>query len=776
MRKYTSSGEHATRSRRAAATSALFQAAFSAHQAGRLADAQKAYSQVLLRDERHADASHLLGVVYLQAGKLPEAEKQIRKALAVREDAFALGNLANLLQGRRQLVEAEASYRRALELKPDFADAHYNLGVLLSGTARMAEAEASLRRALEFKPDFANAHYNLGTLLRSSGRLPEAEAAYRQALKFNPDFADAHNDLGVLLRSCERLPEAETAFRHALAVRPDFADAHYNLGLLLQNGKRLSEAEAAYRRSLEFKPDFADAHYHLGLLLQGVGRQTEAELAYRRARELKPDFAEVHHNLGLLLHNGQRLAEAEVAYLRALELKPDFAEVHHNLGLLLHNSQRLVEAEAAYRRALALNPGHAEAHNNLGALLGKYKRLPEAEAAYRRALALNPGHVEAHNNLGALLGKCKRLPEAEAALRRALELNPHHVGAHNNLGVLLYGTHRMPEAETAYRRAIDLSPGHAEACFNLSILLLFSQRYSEAWPLYESRLQLQGINDPDLSFPQWKGESLAGKSLVIWPEQGFGDYIQFVRYASLLKARGVTRLTLLCPRPLQALLETVESVDAVVTDPAQICVHDYWSFSLSLPLHCATTENSIPVAPGPYVHALPDRIARWRDRLPVAPTRKVGLVWKGQPQHKNDANRSLPGLASLAPLWSVPGVAFISLQKGQGEEEAAQPPAGQALVALGAQMTDFADSAAIVSQLDLVICVDTAMAHLAGAMNKPCWVLLPATGTDWRWQLDRLDSPWYPSLRLFRQSDAQDWSATIGEVATALHAWTNAHS
>ena len=693
-------------------TSALFQGALSAHQSGRLLEAQNGYMQVLLKDERHADASHLLGVVYLQAGNLPEAEKQIRKALTVREDAVALGNLGNLLQGRQQLVEAEASYRRALELKPDFADAHYNLGLLLLSTDHMADAECSFRRAVQFKPDFVNAHYNLGTVLKSSGRLPEAEAAYRQVLKFKPDFAEAHNDLGIVLKTCERLPEAETAFRHALAFRPDFADAHYNLGHLLH----------------------------------GIGRQSEADAAYRRA----------------------------------LELKPDFPEAHYNLGLLLQNSLRLAEAEAAYSRVLALNPDHAEAHNNLGVLLRKRKRLPEAEAAFRCALELNPQHGGAYSNLGILLYDTHRLPEAEAAFRRALELNPRHGGAYNNLGILLYDTHRLPEAEAALRRALELKPDSAEARFQLSLLLLALRRYQEAWPLYESRYapDMAGSTTtiPGLSYPQWQGESLTGKSLVIRPEQGFGDYIQFARYAPLLKARGVSRLTLVCPKPLQALLETVEGVDAVVTDLVQVPVHDYWSFILSLPLHFATTADSIPAASLPYVHALPERIAQWRDRLPAAAVRKVGLVWKGQPLHKNDANRSLPGLASLAPLWSIPGVTFISLQKGQGEEEAAQPPAGQPLMALGAQMSDFADSAAIVSQLDLVICVDTAIAHLAGAMNKPCWLLLPAVGTDWRWLMDRVDSPWYPSVRLFRQSDTGDWSATIDEVAAALHAWANAYS
>ncbi|WP_411881699.1 tetratricopeptide repeat protein [Polaromonas sp. YR568] len=573
------------------------------------------------------------------------------------------------------------------------------------------------------------------------GRLDAAKAGYEQVLRRDAGDAEALHLLGVVHWQTGNLIEAEKLICKALAVS-ERADFLQNFGDVLKDGGRLAEAEAAYRRAVTIDSDLVEAHNKLSNLLHGSRRLAEAEVSYRRTLELKPDFAEGHNNLGLLLHDSRRLEEAELAFRRALELKPGFVEAHFNLGRLLYSSKRLVEAEAAYRRALALRPHYAKAQTNLGLVLKDSKRLVEAEAAYR----------------------C------------ALELAPDLADAHNNLGVLLQDGMRLTEAEAAYRRAIDLRPDYAEARVNLSILLLLLQRYPEAWPLHESRFVPFGIDVPALSYPHWQGESLAGKSLMIWLEQGFGDYIQFVRYASLLKARGVARLTLVCHRVLQALLETVEGVDAVVTDPAKVPAHDYWSFSLSLPLHFATTADTIPVAPLPYVHALPDRIVQWRDRLPAASVRKVGLVWKGHPQHKNDANRSLPGLASLAPLWSVPGVVFISLQKGQGEDEAAQPPAGQALVALGAQLADFADSAAIVSQLDLVICVDTAIAHLAGAMNKPCWVLLPATGTDWRWQLDRLDSPWYPSIRLFRQSAIGDWSATVGELAAALHVWADAHA
>jgi hypothetical protein len=401
-------------------------------------------------------------------------------------------------------------------------------------------------------------------------------------------------------------------------------------------------------------------------------------------------------------------------------------------------------------------------------------RLPEAEAAYRRALAIKPDYADAHNNLGVLLKNSNRLTEAEATYRQALKIKPAYAEAHNNLGNLLNESKRLTEAEAAYRRALAIKPDYADARVNLSFLLLTLLRYEEAWSLYESRYAPErkelAVKVPDLSYPQWQGESLTGKSLVIWPEQGFGDYIQFVRYVPLLKARGVAHLTLVCPPPLSVLLATVEGVDAVVTDLAKLPAHDYWSLVLSLPLHCATTADTIPLPPMPYVHALPSRVAQWGDCLPATGL-KVGLVWKGSVGHKNDSNRSLPELASLAPLWSVPDVTFISLQKGQGEDEASNPPAGQGIVALGAQMQDFADSAAIVSQLDLVICVDTAIAHVAGALGKPCWVLLPAMGTDWRWLVDRTDSPWYPSVRLFRQTDLEDWSETVGDVADALKTW-----
>jgi tetratricopeptide (TPR) repeat protein len=617
---------------------------------------------------------------------------------------------------------------------------------------------------------------NQGNAHFGNGKLEDAAACYRRAIELNPNHAEACNNLGFVFQAQGKLEEAVALYRQAVTLDPDLLMAHMNLGFGLINLGRADAAEESLRRVIALAPGHAIALQSLGVIAAQRGDFPDAEAMLRRALELQPDYAEALNNLGSLLMQTRRLPEAETCYRRALELQPDHAEALNNLGQMLAETGRLPEAEAAYRRALELKPDFAHAHNNLGLLLAGTGRLPEAEASYRRALNASPGLAEGHYNLGNLLVESKRMPDAEASLRRALELKPDYAKAHNNLGNLLKETGRLPEAEASYRRTLELNPDFAEAHLNLGLLLLSRGRYSDGWPHYEYRYHRNRIDSahkaPDLPYPQWRGESLAGKSLAICPEQGFGDYIQLARYFPLLRERGVSRLTLVCHPALKALLEAAEGVDAVITDLAQLARHDYWTLPLSLPLHFGTTVDTIP-AVFPYLYAPPVRVEHWRNRLPAGRFR-VGLVWKGSAIHKNDSNRSLPGLRTLAPLWSVPGVEFISLQKGQGEDEAKQPPAGQPIVPLGSDIADFADTAAIVSQLDLVICVDTAIAHVAGALNTPCWVLLPAYGTDWRWLRDREDSPWYASMRLFRQQAPDDWEQPVEHVREALMACTHA--
>jgi len=437
-------------------------------------------------------------------------------------------------------------------------------------------------------------------------------------------------------------------------------------------------------------------------------------------------------------------------------------------GNRLMETGDVADAEACFKQAVQMSPDFAEAYANLGLLLAKRGDTAAAEHHYQRSIELAPGYSETHLNLGALFASAKRYDEAEAAYRRAITLNPASPAGWSNLGVLFACHAREVEAEHCHRTAIALDASYAMARFNLSYLLLRQGRFEEGWQCLEARNWYAGLM-PHLNCPRWQGESLFGKSVLLSLEAGLGDVIQFCRYAALLKEQGALVITLICHPPLKALLESLESVDAVIPydEPIPESGFDYWTPLLSLPYHCKTRLDTIP-ATIPYLQAPADRIEKWAALLPGDGLR-VGLVWKGNPLFENDADRSLPGLEVFAPLWEVAGVRFICLQKGAGEHEAVHPPGGLALIDLGTHLTDFADTAAAISGLDLVISVDTAVAHLAGALGKPCWVMLPDYKADWRWLKDRSDSPWYPGImRLFRQPSMGDWTTVVAEMSSAL--------
>jgi Flp pilus assembly protein TadD len=555
---------------------------------------------------------------------------------------------------------------------------------------------------------------------------------------------------------------------------PDTPEALLGQATALLNGKRPREALRAVTAALARFADDPRLCNLAGECAVALGEPARAEAFFRRDLAGAPQSARVHFNLGLLYAQGNRTAEAERHYRCAMAIAPDNVAAYGHLGLLLNAAGRCEDAEQCYRRALAIHPGNAALHANLAMALAKQQHVEEAERHYRRATELDPDRAH-FTQLANLLARQRRYRDAEQVFAQAIAHAPNDTLAHFNFAVLLEDLDRDEEAEAHYRRALALDAGLLIARHNLAYLLLRNGRYEEAWPLHEIR------HSPDLppeqrlrlpapfSFPQWQGEPLPGKSLLLWPEQGLGDEIQFCRYLPLLKQRGAKRLTVICKTPLKALLERMEGVDAVIAldeFSGAVAAHDYWCYPLSLPFHFNTTLTDIPDRL-PYLHAPPDRAARWSPRLPREGMR-VGLAWKGNAEHKNDAERSL-ALSALAPLWSVPGVHFISLQKARDEEQALHPPPGQPLVALGHAFGDLADTAAVIEQLDLVISVDTVVAHLSGALAKPCWLLLPHYHCDWRWLRGRGDSPWYPGvMRLFRQPRGGGWAPVIEQLTEAL--------
>ncbi len=460
-----------------------------------------------------------------------------------------------------------------------------------------------------------------------------------------------------------------------------------------------------------------------------------------------------------------RFRDAESIYRDILGQRPDHAESHHQLGLLAYQEGRHEVAIESLRRAIALRPDVWNFHTNLGAALAALERGDEAIAAYLRALELQPDRAETYNNIGIVYREQDRLDVAMAALDRAIALEPERAACHTNRGAVLEKLGLFEAAAWAHRRAIEIDPSFAEAHFNLATSLLVRGQLEEGWQEYEWRWRCQGFQTRRAPHPQprWEGDDLGGRTIMLWSEQGLGDTIQFVRYASLVSRRGA-RVVVGCPPALHALLSTVPGVAAVVTDGMKVPAFDLQAALMSLPRVFGTRLETIP-ADTPYVSASPEQREAWRAPVTAAgPALNVGLAWAGHPQNRNDRRRSMP-LAALAPLATVPGVTLHSLQGGDAAGQITSAPFR--LVDHHAGRHDFAGLAGLIENLDLVISVDTVTAHLAGALGKPAWTVLPFS-PDWRWLLDRDDSPWYPTMRLFRQSIAGDWGAVLTRVAREL--------
>lgn len=454
---------------------------------------------------------------------------------------------------------------------------------------------------------------------------------------------------------------------------------------------------------------------------------------------------------------------------------------------------QLDAAEAAFRQALLLEPDLAEVHANLAWLLVQQRRYTEAEPAYLQALQLAPDNLHIALNYAVMLAAQKRFAGAEHWYRQILAQDPNRVAALSNFGVMLASMQREDEAEACYRQALALAPDYRKAAYNLAYLLLRQGRYEEGWHMLEARDSLEMLQNllknhlPDQPFQpsiqHWQGQDLVGKSILILFESGHGDMIQFARYASLLKRRGAARVACLCHPALKRLFSMLDGLDSAWAFDEDLAINDwdYWGAPFSLPGLFGTRLDTIP-AELPYLHADPQDVQDHADIISMAGgDLRVGLVWQGNALFDNDADRSIHALQVLQPLAAIPGVHFFSLQKGAGELSARENATTTATAAaataamplkltdLAPRIQDFADTAAIIMQLDLVLTVDTAVAHLAGALGKCCWIMLPAYQPDWRWLKQREDSPWYPGVvRLFRQNTAGDWAGVIQQVSEQL--------
>jgi tetratricopeptide (TPR) repeat protein len=632
---------------------------------------------------------------------------------------------------------------------------------------RLPQAEQLYRQILDGQPGHAGALQYLGVIACQAGRPDAGVDLIRRAVAIAPDNPEARSNLGNALRDNGQFDQAIEAFRQAIGLRPNYPEAYHNLGNALKDKGEVDEAMAAYRQAIALRPNYAEAHNNLGIVLRDKGELDGAIAACRQAIAHRPNYPEAHNNLGIALRDKGQAGEAIAACRRAIGLRPNYPEAYHNLGNALKDTGRLEETIAAYRQAIAFRPDYAEAHNNLGNVLRDKGQVDGAIAAFRHAIALNPNLPEACCNLGDALREEGQLDEAIAACRQAIALRPDYVEGHYNLGIALQDKGRLEEAEAAYRRAIALRMDFVEAHNNLAFTLLLQGEFLRGWEEYEWRWKWKDFPSPrrDFGQPQWDGSDLNGRIVLLHAEQGFGDTIQFIRYATLVARRGAS-VVVECQPALKNLLQSNARGWQVIGRGEPLPAFDVHCPLLSLPLAFGTTLQSIP-AEVPYLEADAEIARQWKERLAEdSGFLKVGLSWAGSSTHENDRNRSM-SLSAFAPLARFHGIRFYSLQKGEAAKQANDPPGGMHLMDFSGAIHDFAESAGLIANLDLVISVDTAVVHLAGAMGKLVWVLLPTT-QDWRWMREREDSPWYRTVRLFGQTKAGDWEDVVRRVSEGI--------
>jgi tetratricopeptide (TPR) repeat protein len=605
--------------------------------------------------------------------------------------------------------------------------------------------------------------------LYGSGQYEAAALIGQQILQRCPDNIQALQLLGIIALATRRADQAVAFFSRVISQVPAAAEAHYHLGASFRELNRLEAAAACFERAVLLQPEYAEAHFSRGITLRELGRPQAALACFDELIRLRPCEAVAHNARAAVLIDLQRSREALECADRALALAPQLASALGNRAAALKQLKRPEEALASCAQAIALQPDHLVAHLNRAAVLRELQRSEEALAAYERALSMHPRVADLYCQRAEVLQDLGRPEQALASCDQAIALEPGCALAYLNRGSALHDLGHLDEALECYVRAQQLKPQLDRAYANAALVHLLLGRFESGWPLFERRKRPgPGSGRSSWPAPQWSGEqSLAGKTLFIYWEQGLGDSMQFCRYAKLAADRGAS-VIFSVQNSLQQLMLGLDKRIEFTGQHQMPARFDYHCPLMSLPRAFGCTLGAVP-SEVPYLRGEPARIESWRQRIGGTGFR-IGICWQGNPHRSIDAGRSYP-LRELERLAALPGVRLISLQKGPGSKQLADLPRGMAVEDLGADFDAgpgaFLDCAAVMQALDLIITCDTSVAHLAGALGRPTWIVLRHT-PDWRWLLARDDSPWYPSARLFRQRQRGDWRAVFEEIERGL--------
>ncbi len=608
---------------------------------------------------------------------------------------------------------------------------------------------------------------NLAMIEFQQGRFEAGLEYVEKSLGIDPNQFTAYGNRGAALFALNRFDEAYSDYNQAIALNNNYAEGYYNRGILHEKYGRDQEALADYDKAIELKPNYTNAYNNRGNVYKKLKQYEEALTSYEHAINLNPRHAEAHYNRGVVLKELNRYQDAVESYTNALSLKNYYVDAYNNCGNVFITLKRFEEALTCFQKAIAINPNYSFAYNGQGNVLMELKRFDEALISYEKAIALNSLSPFPHNGMSNVLQELKRFDDAIVGYEKAMALVPDSAGPYVNRGLAMLGKGNFDEALQNYDRAIELNPEMADPHWNKALPKILKGEYEEGWQLYEYRRYKPDLKGsyPIYEQPLWLGqESVTDKILYIYPEQGLGDFIQFCRYVPLVENLGA-RVILKVPNALYAMIKTMGLNARIVRNDEKVDEFDFHCPIMSLPLAFKTTVETIPNKI-PYFFSDHFKKSYWERKFAYASNSlKVGLVWSGSKDHKKDHDRSLR-LEQLAPILDLP-VTFYSLQKEVREHDKTTLSKLNHIQEYHEELNDFSDTAAMLDCLDLIISVDTSVAHLAGAMGKNVWILISYL-PDYRWMLDREDTPWYPTARLFRQPNVGDWDNAILNVRSAL--------
>lgn len=663
------------------------------------------------------------------------------------------------------------------ETTPFDPDAILRAAIALQNAGRLPDAAELYRELVRHYPEHLQLLNVLGTLELQMGEAKKCILLLGRSLGFNPNQPGVlfNRGLGLIALGC--FDEALDSFEKSTALDPSDADVWRKLAdVQIRMGKSGAALES-FTRVIALQPQAA-AYYDRGTVLLHLSHPVEALTDFAKALELRPDYVEAHVNSGIALMRLNRLDNALAAFDAAIGYMGSCAAAHLNRGHVLEKLGRRQDALQAYDKAAILDPSDASAHYNRACLLVGAKLYEEALVALDTAIRLEPRHSEAYNNRGNVLIALGRLEDALASLDRAIALNPKNAEAYTNRGNVLRELNRPEESVVSYDKALAIIPDYAEALANKAISLLQLGDFINGWKLYEARWKCEIPKRAFLNFSEetlqrfnrtaWLGqENISGRTLIVHAEQGLGDTIQFCRYLPLLKMYGA-QVLFEVPEVLHGLVAGLNAGVELLGPKSSLPDFDWHTPLMSLPLIFGTELHSIP-AEIPYLSVDPAKAAHWRQKLGVKNVPRIGLAWSGNPEHTNDRNRSM-ALLQLAPLLALP-FEFHALQKEIRPSDARHLADLPMLQTHRTELEDFTDTAALIGEMDLVISVDTSVAHLAGALGKPVWLMLPHVA-EWRWLIGREDTPWYPTARLYRQEKRGDWASLIQSIGAALQSAT----